>query len=44
MTDRILNIKPVIHADTAGSAKDIAAMGAPHMGAIASPLAGELRP
>ena len=37
-----LNIKPVIHADTAGSAKDIAAIGAPHMGAIASRLAGEI--
>lgn len=37
-----LNIKPVIHADTAGAAKDVAAMGKPHIGAIASRLAGEI--
>lgn len=35
------DIKPVIHADTAGAAKDIAALGKPHIGAIASSLAAE---
>ena len=37
-----LGIKPVIHADTAGAAKDIAQMGAPNTGAIASALAAEI--
>lgn len=37
-----LGIKPVIHADTAGAAKDVAAKGEAHIGAIASRLAGEI--
>ena len=37
-----LGIKPVIHSDTAGAAKDIAAQGAPHMGSISSRLASEI--
>ena len=37
-----MGIKPVIHADTAGAAKDVAARGDLHVGAIASGLAGEL--
>ena len=37
-----LNIKPVIHADTAGSAKDVASWGEPHIGAIASALAADI--
>lgn len=35
-------IKPIIHSDTAGAAKDIAARAEPHIGAIASRLAGEI--
>ena len=42
LTLESLNIKPVIHSDTAGSAKDVAAMGKVHIGAIASRLAGEI--
>ena len=42
LTLESLNIKPVIHSDTAGSAKDIAAFGKRHIGAIASHLAGEI--
>ena len=37
-----LGIKPVIHADTAGAAKDIALMADPKIGAIASSLAAEI--
>ena len=37
-----MGIKPVIHSDTAGAAKDIAAHGERHVGAIASALAGEI--
>jgi len=37
-----LGIKPVIHADTAGAAKDIAARAEKHIGAIASSLAAEI--
>ena len=37
-----IGIKPVIHSDTAGAAKDIAARGERHVGAIASALAGEI--
>lgn len=37
-----LSVQPVIHADTAGAAKDVAALGKPHIGAIASKLAGEI--
>ena len=37
-----MGIKPVIHSDTAGAAKDIAARGERHVGAIASALAGEI--
>ena len=37
-----MGIKPVIHSDTAGAAKDIAARGERHIGAIASALAGEI--
>ena len=37
-----MGIKPVIHSDTAGAAKDIAARGECHVGAIASALAGEI--
>ncbi len=37
-----LGIRPVIHADTAGAAKDIAALGKPHIGAVASALAAEI--
>ena len=37
-----MGIKPVIHSDTAGAAKDIAALGERHVGAIASALAGEI--
>lgn len=39
---RELNITPVISADTAGSAAEIAAAGDPSVGAIASTLAAEL--
>ena len=37
-----MGIKPIIHSDTAGAAKDIAARGERHVGAIASALAGEI--
>ncbi len=37
-----LGINPVIHADTAGAAKDIALMADPKIGAIASSLAAEI--
>lgn len=37
-----MGIKPVIHSDTAGAAKDIATRGERHVGAIASALAGEI--
>ncbi|MBD34211.1 MAG: prephenate dehydratase [SAR116 cluster bacterium] len=37
-----MGIKPVIHSDTAGAAKDIAARGERHVGAIASALSGEI--
>ena len=39
---RAHGIKPVIHTDTAGAAKDIAARGEPHIGAVASALAAEI--
>ena len=35
-------IRPVIHMDTAGAAKDIAARGDRHVGAVASALAAEI--
>jgi len=35
-------MKPVIHTDTAGAAKDIATRGEPHIGAVASALAAEI--
>lgn len=35
-------IKPVIHMDTAGAARDIAARGKRHIGAVASVLAAEI--
>lgn len=37
-----LGIKPVIHSDTAGAAKDIAARGDKHVGSISSRLASEI--
>ena len=37
-----MGIKTIIHSDTAGAAKDIAARGERHVGAIASALAGEI--
>ena len=37
-----LGIKPIIHSDTAGAAKDIATRNDPHVGAIASRLAGSI--
>ena len=37
-----MGIKPIIHSDTAGAAKDIAARGERHVGAIASALAGKI--
>ncbi len=37
-----LGIKPVIHPDTAGAAKDVAAMGDKSIGAIASSLAADI--
>jgi len=37
-----LGIRPVIHADTAGAAKDIALLGDPNTGAVASALAAEI--
>ena len=39
---RAHGIKPVIHTDTAGAAKDIAARGEPHIGAVASELAAKI--
>lgn len=42
LTLQKMGIKPVIHSDTAGAAKDIAARGERHVGAIASALAGEI--
>ena len=39
---RSLGLQPVIHPDTAGAAKDIAARGDKSVGAIASALAGEI--
>ena len=39
---RARGLQPVIHPDTAGAAKDIAARGDKSVGAIASPLAGEI--
>jgi len=37
-----LNLKPIMHPDTAGAAADIAAAGNPEIGAIASRLAAEI--
>jgi len=37
-----LGIKPIIHADTAGAARDVARMGKRNIGAIASALAAEI--
>ncbi len=37
-----LGLTPIMHSDTAGAAKDIAARGDQHIGAIASKLAGEI--
>lgn len=37
-----LGLKPVVHADTAGSAKEVAELNDPTRGAIASELAGEI--
>jgi prephenate dehydratase len=37
-----LGVKPVVHVDTAGAARDIAALGDPTQAAIASPLAAEI--
>ena len=42
LTLQKMGIKPVIHSDTAGAAKDIAARGERHVGAIASALAGNI--
>jgi prephenate dehydratase len=42
LTLQKMGIKPVIHSDTAGAAKDIAARGERHVGAIASALAGDI--
>ncbi len=39
---RDLGVQPVVHVDTAGAAKDVAAAGDPTQGAIASSLAGEI--
>jgi prephenate dehydratase len=39
---RELGLKPVVHADTAGSAKEIAELNDPTRGAIASELASEI--
>jgi prephenate dehydratase len=36
------NMEPVVHFDTAGSARDLAAHPEPHTAAIAPPLAGQL--
>jgi len=37
-----LGLKPIVHADTAGAAADVAARGNPTEGAIASELAGQI--
>ena len=37
-----LGLTPIMHSDTAGAAKDVAARGDKHIGAIASRLAGEI--
>jgi prephenate dehydratase len=42
LTLQKMGIKPLIHSDTAGAAKDIAARGERHVGAIASALAGDI--
>lgn len=42
LTLESLGIRPVIHSDTAGAAKDVAARNDPAIGAIASALAGEI--
>ena len=42
LTLQKMGIKPIIHSDTAGAAKDIAARGERHVGAIASALAGDI--
>jgi prephenate dehydratase len=42
LTLQKMGIKPVIHSDTAGAAKDIATRGERHVGAIASALAGDI--
>ena len=42
LTLQKMGIKHVIHSDTAGAAKDIAARGERHVGAIASALAGDI--
>ena len=39
---RSLDLQPIVHPDTAGAAKDIAARGDKRVGAIASALAGEI--
>ncbi len=39
---RSLGLQPIVHPDTAGAAKDIAARGDKKVGAIASALAGEI--
>lgn len=39
---REMGLKPVVHADTAGAAADVAAKGDPSEAAIASTLAGEI--
>ena len=39
---RSLGLQPIVHPDTAGAAKDIAARGDKRVGAIASALAGEI--
>lgn len=41
-TLQALNVKPIMHADTAGAAKDVALKGDKTIGAIASKLAGEI--
>ena len=39
---RELGLTPIMHADTAGAAKDVAAMGDPTVAAVASQLAAEI--
>ena len=41
-TLRKLGVTPIIHPDTAGAAKDVAALGKPSVGAIASRLAASI--